>query len=483
MYYQIKPGIIFRNYGNFGFLTSNRNYRYKKLNEPPEIINDLITSESGAAFLSVLTWIPQSIDVILNKLCKLFPNIDRETLVQDAYEYYSSLIENSFIASGNTPDECQKNALSSHHPYNTHRPESAPQSSTSSDPIDIDSYFDNRPQLTRLHIEITSQCNERCVHCYIPHHNKTNAMPSEMLFDILEQAKKLNVINITISGGEPLSHPDFLNFLKKCNLYNMSVNILSNLTLLTPEIIDEMKQNPLLSVQTSIYSMDETIHDTITNCPGSLTKTKTAVLLLLRNNIPVQISCPIMKQNKHCFRDVIQWGKQHSIQVNSDYVIIARYDHSTDNINCRLCEEDIKEIIKQDYSTGLLSLEETRNEYETKKNMQAEDYICSVCSTSLCISETGNVYPCAGWQDYVLANINDYTLYEIWNKSKKIKYLRNLRRCDIPECLECDSKESCSVCLVRNANENPLGNPLIPNKFFCNVAKIHKQVFETNSGI
>ena len=41
----------------------------------------------------------------------------------------------------------------------------------------------------------------------------------------------------------------------------MSVNVLSNLTLLNDEMVAEMKLNPLLSVQTSVYSMIPDIHD------------------------------------------------------------------------------------------------------------------------------------------------------------------------------------------------------------------------------
>ena len=37
---------------------------------------------------------------------------------------------------------------------------------------------------------------------------------------------------------------------------DLSVNVLTNLTLLTDEILEEMKKNPLLSVKTSIYSIN-----------------------------------------------------------------------------------------------------------------------------------------------------------------------------------------------------------------------------------
>lgn len=53
--------------------------------------------------------------------------------------------------------------------------------------------------------------------------------------------------------------------MRECRINDMSVNVLSNLTLLNDEMVAEMKLNPLLSVQTSVYSMIPDIHDGITH--------------------------------------------------------------------------------------------------------------------------------------------------------------------------------------------------------------------------
>lgn len=208
--------------------------------------------------------------------------------------------------------------------------------------------FSENDFLRSIHIEIANKCNERCVHCYIPHELKVETIDPNLFYKILSEARALNVINITLSGGEPLLHKDILGFLSKCKELDMSVNILTNLTLLTDEIIDEIKKNPLISVQTSIYSMDPNIHDSITKVKGSFEKTKNALLKLKASNVPVQISCPIMKQNKESFIDVIEWGNKNGILVLTDYVIFAAYDHS----NCNLSNTyfEFNKLVKRFYS-------------------------------------------------------------------------------------------------------------------------------------
>jgi radical SAM protein with 4Fe4S-binding SPASM domain len=115
-------------------------------------------------------------------------------------------------------------------------------------------------------------------------------------------------------------------------------------------------------------------------------------------------------------------------------------------------------------------------EAEKKKNMSPDDYVCSVCHASICIADNGNVFPCAGWQDYVVGNINETSLNDIWNNSIKVQYLRNLRRRNFPKCIQCPQKEFCTMCMIRNANENPLGDPLAVNEYFCNIAKLNKNM-------
>ena len=72
-------------------------------------------------------------------------------------------------------------------------------------------------------------------------------MDSDLFYRIIEEGRQMNIIHVTLSGGEPLLHKDIIDFLIKCRELDLSVNVLSNLTLLTDEMVDEMKKNALLS--------------------------------------------------------------------------------------------------------------------------------------------------------------------------------------------------------------------------------------------
>jgi len=481
MFFKQKATIIFRNYDSFGYITDNRNFGYTQTDDNKKDIGDKILSESGALFFSVLDKKPQALDDLAKKINKQFTDVDIETIKNDAREFYCMLEQDGFIVSGETIQECdKKDTKFSYKMLELEMIKDYSETIIYPETQEFfEEYFKGEPQLTNLHIEITSKCNERCVHCYIPHENKVSDIEPNLFYDILEQCKTMKLLHLTLSGGEPMLHKSFCEFLRKCKEYNFSVNVLSNLTLLNNEIIEEMKVNPLLGVQVSLYSMNPDIHDEITQVKGSFEKTKNAILKLIKNNIPLQISCPIMKQNKNCYNDVKNWAKKHKIRAGTDYVVIARYNHTTQNLNNRLSIDEVEEVITDIVMNDTKYLKQMEKEAKEKKNITANDVVCSVCHSSICISENGNVYPCAGWQDYNIGNVKETSLKDIWNNSEKIQYLRGLRRKDFPKCIQCPDKEFCTMCMVRNANEDPLGDPLTVNEYFCNIAKLNrKMMFE-----
>ncbi|MDR1182972.1 MAG: SPASM domain-containing protein, partial [Bacteroidales bacterium] len=138
--------------------------------------------------------------------------------------------------------------------------------------------------------------------------------------------------------------------------------------------------------------------------------------------------------------------------------------------------DEVKKLITDKAANNEISLKQIKEDAKKKKDITSDDFVCSICNSSICITENGYVYPCAGWQDYVVGNVKETSLYDIWNNSAKVKYLRELRRYDFLKCIKCTDKEFCTMCMVRNANESRLGNPLEVNEYFCNIAKFNKKL-------
>jgi radical SAM protein with 4Fe4S-binding SPASM domain len=471
MLYRQKFDTFIRIYDEAGYITNRSNF------------GDRVTDKSGAVFLKALSRQPKELPELVEEITGAYKNAVPAVVEQDVKDFYRLLEEDGFIISGETPEELDRK--DTRFSYSEITPKTIRENFTP-DAFRADkntqeylaNLFKHKPHLTQFQVELTSRCNERCVHCYIPHKSKINDIAPSLFYDVLDQCRDMGVLSLTLSGGEPLLHPNFVDFMRKTKEYDFSINVLSNLTLLNDEIITEMKANRLSSVQVSLYSMDSVIHDSITKLPNSFYKTRDAILKLIENDIPLQISCPVMKQNKKCYVDVAKWAEEHKIRAVTDYIMMARYDHTTDNLDSRLSLEEVGNIITDiiendpDYEKRLVEADFT----EVEKRDLSDDALCGVCISSICMVANGNVYPCAGWQNYVCGNVTMQPLKEIWEHSPKVQYLRNLRKNDLPQCLDCTDLHFCAMCMVRNANEDPNGNPLKINEHFCKVAALNRKI-------
>lgn len=62
-------------------------------------------------------------------------------------------------------------------------------------------------------------------------------------------------------------------------------------------------------------------------------------------------------------------------------------------------------------------------------------------------------------------------------KSEAVKQLRAIRFKDFVNCRNCSSKDFCTICMVRNSNESSSGDQFELNQYFCDMAKIKKEIY------
>lgn len=473
MYYKIRDDVLFRKYQEHGYVADNSEYGYRMLNDNRRRVGEKYVSASGAVMLSMLSKAPRALDEVVEELLQIFVGVEYEVLKQDATEFFDFFVDEGFLTRGETIDTCTDQFLEDAPKLDDDQLQNRMMTDDCAGGAIHQSEF-----LRSIHIEIADACNERCIHCYIPNEHKNNVIDSALFYRIVEEGRKMNIIHVTLSGGEPLLHKDIVGFLKKCRELELSVNVLSNLTLLTDDIISEMKRNILLSVQVSLYSMDAAVHDSITKLNGSFEKTKAGILRLCDEGIPVQISCPIIKQNKDSYVDVLHWGWAHNIGVATEPVIFAAYDHSGCNLENRLPIEEVDDVLTVQMQEGYA--ESFRKMAEEKEKLTRDDPICSVCRYSFCVAANGKVFPCAGWQNNVMGDLNYQSVQEVWETSEKIQKLRTIKRSCFSRCVDCEDRGYCTVCMMWNSNENANGDPFRINEYRCNVAAIiHSKVDRT----
>lgn len=126
-------------------------------------------------------------------------------------------------------------------------------------------------------LELTKACNNNCKYCYNvwkanPHYPREELSFSQWkeIIDKIIFETKPNVIGL--SGGEPLIRKDFfeiLNYLKK---HHLSINLITNGTLLNPELIKKCLAGGVNMFELPLLSSSSKIHDELTRNPGAWQK-------------------------------------------------------------------------------------------------------------------------------------------------------------------------------------------------------------------
>jgi len=95
---------------------------------------------------------------------------------------------------------------------------------------------------------ITDECDQRCKHCYIfsESHPKLVEMPWERLVAVLanveRMAEKMNRLPyLYITGGDPILHSRFWDFLELVHSHGIPFTIMGNPFHLTDEVCARMK--------------------------------------------------------------------------------------------------------------------------------------------------------------------------------------------------------------------------------------------------
>ena len=145
-----------------------------------------------------------------------------------------------------------------------------------------------------VQIELTEACNLRCRFCYNSQKPRYNKNVYRMMDTLADQG----VMQLTLTGGEPLMHPDFFNILKYAVKKFPNVMILSNGVLMTEENVMRISDSGVMSVSISIHGTED-VHDALTFVQGSYADSMRAIEKYLEvGRVPVASNFVLNASNK-----------------------------------------------------------------------------------------------------------------------------------------------------------------------------------------
>jgi radical SAM protein with 4Fe4S-binding SPASM domain len=151
-------------------------------------------------------------------------------------------------------------------------------------------------------IEPTRRCNLRCRHCYLGDERSSPARPeldTPAWLRLIDEAAGAGLIDLVITGGEPLLRPDFARLYTHAKDCGLRVVVFTNATLIDERVAGLLRDLPPLAVEASIYGATEATHELVTGVPGSFRRCREGLERLAAAGVGLALKTVLMTLNLH----------------------------------------------------------------------------------------------------------------------------------------------------------------------------------------
>lgn len=167
------------------------------------------------------------------------------------------------------------------------------------------------PQLGRMFLSPSHQCNINCPHCYEKFQFKDNTknLTTEECKKIIDEFKTIGGYLVYFCSGEFLMRSDALELIKYCSERKIATSLTTNGIIIDEIKIKELKEAGLNILVVSIDSADPKKHDGLRG-PGTLAKATKALELAKQNGIRTQIWTYMTRSHKDELDGIARLGRE-----------------------------------------------------------------------------------------------------------------------------------------------------------------------------
>jgi len=150
-----------------------------------------------------------------------------------------------------------------------------------------------------VYLYITHHCQLHCGHCYMGKRLATKiVMPKEKVFSTLQFWRKMGGRKLSLLGGEPTLHPDFIEicrYAKSLGYEKVIVN--TNGLKQTIKQFDQLEPSEITYVQVSLDGGSALTHDAIRG-QGTFAITLNTTQTLAKRGFDTRVICTVNKKNR-----------------------------------------------------------------------------------------------------------------------------------------------------------------------------------------
>ena len=317
---------------------------------------------------------------------------------------------------------------------------------------------------------LNNKCVTDCIYCYADKRIPTECkIPFERFTEIIAEAKKLDVVNLNLIGGEVFLYKHWKKLVKLCLDYDYDPNLSTKY----PLSEDDVKYLATLNISYLQISLDTMIPEHLKQilCVNNdyIEKMKKTFEYLKKHKVPTVVHTILNSKNSttedmisiYDFLkqfDNIKFWMPECVSASIYIKNFDLYKANTNNIaQLQECIENLKEISKFNIINGLYNVivgsnnENTNSQITENKSISEWIKTKGVCTANLSgfqVLPTGDVTLCEQlyWHPkFIIGNVLTQSLEEIWNseKAKSLFYIKQSEFHDDSACASCEEFNEC----------------------------------------
>jgi mycofactocin biosynthetic radical S-adenosylmethionine protein MftC len=284
-------------------------------------------------------------------------------------------------------------------------------------------------------VELTYRCNLDCFFCYNDLSLRGEPLRTEQYFDFFAELRDLQVLHLTLSGGEPLAHPDFLRLGARARDLGFVVRVKSNGHALRGEAARRLRDevDPFL-VEVSLHGATAATHDRQTRVAGSFDRLLANLREALDLGLRIKVNSTMTAWNEGEVEGMLALADSLGVPLQFDPEVTPRDDGDREPLSVSPSRDGVERLFAMQAARarslaagepaggGALAVAKGGDDGTLPATVEKH---CGAGSAGIAVDPYGNVYPCVQWRRPV-GNLHRQSIREIWSGSAGLREVREL---------------------------------------------------------
>ncbi len=288
--------------------------------------------------------------------------------------------------------------------------------------------------------EVTGRCNFRCKYCLNCSGPANKDMTSGERSRIVEELVNNKVLDVIISGGEPLLLGDIYSILERLKLADVNITLLTNGAMLNKTRCERLKG--LVDVmQISMDTTNPDIQDKFTNAAVSFEKMRGGIDAALAAGLPVEIGAVLTRLNCSGIGHLAEFCLEKGIKHLTLSEIMLEGRALENKKELLIGREERLQLIEL-LAPFKDKLKITGHEPALSYLFSGKNCVCDCSLVSCAIAYNGDVLPCSYIRETV-GSVRTAGLKDIWRSDVFSKYREAVVQAPSGGCSKCSQASSC----------------------------------------